>query len=142
MSTLYRIPAGYPTWLIKFLSNFIPYQPKSDEEPGATWFDKEAHAAHVSYPENPVRSAAELQLLASEMRAALPEVDVPVLLIHSKNDTYVLPENTEKIYADLGASDKTKLYITGSGHVVTRDAAREQVFEAATAFIRRVEAAA
>jgi esterase/lipase len=48
----------------------------------------------------------------------------------------------EQIYAEIGTSDKTKVYITGSGHVVTRDAARDQVFEAASAFIRRVEAAA
>jgi esterase/lipase len=46
----------------------------------------------------------------------------------------------EHIYADLvNASDKKKLYITGSGHVVTRDAARRQVFEAAAEFIQRVE---
>lgn len=140
MSTLYRIPSGYPAWLIKFLSHFIHYQPKSDEEPGASWFDKDAYAKHISYPENPVRPAAELKLLAAEMRAALPKVNVPVLLIHSKNDTYVLPENTEQIYKKLGTSDKTKLYITGSSHVITRDAAREQVFKAAAAFIRRVEA--
>ena len=142
MSTLYRIPYGYPAWMIKLLSKFIRFQPKSKEEPGSSWFDKDAYAQHVSYPENPVRSGAELKLLAAEMRAALPGVRVPVLLIHSKNDTYVLPENMERIYAELGAPDKTKLYITGSGHVVTRDAARDQVFEAASAFIRRVEAAA
>jgi esterase/lipase len=46
----------------------------------------------------------------------------------------------EMIYADLvNASDKTKVYITGSGHVVTRDAARQQVFESALEFLRRVE---
>jgi esterase/lipase len=64
------------------------------------------------------------------------------LLIHSKNDTYVLPENMEHIYADLGTSDKTKLYVTEAGHVVTRDAAKGQVFEAAKEFIQRVEAGA
>jgi len=142
ISTLYRIPYGYPAWMIKLFSKFIRFQPKSKEEPGSSWFDKDAYAQHVSYPENPVRSGAELKLLAAEMRAALPGVRVPVLLIHSKNDTYVLPENMERIYAELGAPDKTRLYITGSGHVVTRDAARDQVFEAASAFIRRVEAAA
>jgi esterase/lipase len=36
------------------------------------------------------------------------------------------------------ASDKTKMYITGSGHVVTLDAARQQVFEAVHEFIQRV----
>lgn len=142
MDTLYRIPYGYPAWLIKLLSKFIPFQTKSREKPGESWFDKEAYVKHVSYPRNPVRSGAELKSLAAEMRAALPAVSVPVLLIHSKDDTYVPPENMEHIYAALGTSDKTRLYITGSGHVVTRDAAREQVFAAAAAFIRRVEVAA
>jgi len=140
MSTPYHIPYDYPAWAMKLISKAISYQPKSNEEPGESWFDKEAYIGHISYPQNPVRSAAELQTLATEMRAALPMINIPVLLIHSKNDTYVLPENIEHIYADLGTSDKAKLYVTESGHVVTRDAARDQVFEAASKFIQRVEA--
>jgi len=142
MSTPYRMPVNYPNWAMRLVSKFVPYQPKSKEEPGSSWFDKEAYAEHISYPQNPIRSGAELQLLLGEMRAALPKIDVPALLVHSKNDTYVQPENVERIYADLKTSDKIKLYVTESGHVVTRDAARDQVFEAASAFIRRVEAAA
>ena len=114
MSTPYRIPYDYPAWAIKLLSKFVRYQPKGKEEPGASWFDKAAYAEHISYPQNPVRSGAELQSLLGEMRAALPKVNVPVLLIHSKNDTYVLPENMEYIYADLRTSDKTKIVCNGS----------------------------
>lgn len=142
MSTPYQMPVNCPNWLLRLMSNFVRYQPKSGDVPGASWFDKAAYAEHFSYPQNPVSSAAEFQLLLGEMRAALPKVDIPVLLIHSKNDTYVLPENMEPIYNHLGTSDKTKLYVTEAGHVVTRDAAKDQVFEAATAFIQRVEAAA
>jgi esterase/lipase len=66
-------------------------------------------------------------------------VRVPVLMIHSKDDKYVLPENMDRIYAELGTSDKTKLYITESGHVVPRDAARESAFTASAEFISRIE---
>jgi carboxylesterase len=112
--------------------------PKSIEEPGASWFDKEAWKDHISYPQNPVRSIGELNKLLGAMRAALPGIELPVLLIHSKDDPYVLPENMELIFADLKkTSDKEKFYITGSGHVVTRDAARTQVFKAALGFIQR-----
>jgi esterase/lipase len=46
----------------------------------------------------------------------------------------------ENIYAGLvSVTDKSKYYVTGSGHVVTRDAARGQVFEIAQDFIKRVE---
>jgi carboxylesterase len=141
MSTPYQMPVNSPNWLLRLVSKFVLYQPKSKEVPGASWFDKDAYAEHISYPQNPVRSAAEFQLLLGELHVALPKVDVPVLLIHSKNDTYILPENMEQIYTDLGTLDKTKLYITEAGHVVTRDAARNQVFEAASVFIHRIEAA-
>lgn len=143
MSTPYSLPGDprdYPVWYIRLYGGFVKYAAKSNEVPGAAWFDKEAYADHISYPQNPIRSIAELKVLLREMQAALPEVRKPVLLIHSKDDPYVLPENMEKLYAGLvNAEDKTKLYVTGSGHVVTRDAARHQVFEAAAEFIRKVE---
>jgi esterase/lipase len=51
----------------------------------------------------------------------------------------VSPENMENIYTGLvNARTKTKLYFTGSGHVLPRDASREQVFQSAAAFIQRV----
>lgn len=133
-------PKNYSPAFIRFYSRFVKYTPKSNERPGATWFDKEAFKDHISYPKNPIRAIAELKLLLAEMQAALPLVKVPALLIHSKDDPYVAPENLEALYAGLvNAADKTKVYITGSGHVVTRDAARQQVFELARDFIRRVE---
>ncbi|MDD2921840.1 MAG: alpha/beta fold hydrolase [Anaerolineales bacterium] len=140
MSTPYEIPDEYPAWQIRLFSYFKAYIPKNKGEPGSGWFDKEAYKGHISYPLNPIRSAAELKILLEKMRAALPKVDAPVCLIHSKDDAYVLPENMEKIYAGLtNIKDKTKFYVAGSGHVVTRDAARLQVFEIARNFIQRIE---
>lgn len=109
------------------------------EIPGSSWFDKDAYAQHISYPQNPIASIAELKLLLWEMQSALPKITKPVLLIHSKNDKYVVPENMEMIYNGLtNTSDKTKVYVTESGHVVTSDAARHQVFELAREFINRL----
>ena len=143
MSTPYSLPndpRDYPVSVIKLYSRFIKFMPKTKDPPGSSWFDKEAYKEQVSYPQNPVRSIAELKLLLGEMRLALPLVKKPVLLVHSKDDTYVLPENAEKIYAGLvNAPDKTKVYITGSSHVVTRDAARNEVFLLVRDFIRRIE---
>lgn len=140
MSTPFELPAKYPAWEIKFLSYFKSYIRKSKGAPDEGWFDKDAFASHISYPLNPIRSAAELQIMLGKMRLALPKVNAPVLLMHSKVDPYVLPENMPHIYERLGTSDKEMFWLTGSGHVVTRDAARGQVFEAAAAFLRRVGA--
>ncbi|MDP2777792.1 MAG: alpha/beta fold hydrolase [Anaerolineales bacterium] len=140
MSTPYQLPNDHPLWALRLYSIFFRDNPKSKETPGASWFDKAAYAEHVSYPQYPMRSVVEMKLLLNEMQAALPEVRKPVMLIHSKDDLFVLPENMERIYAGLvNASDKTKLYVTGSGHVVTRDAARHQVFEVARNFINHIE---
>ena len=139
MSTPYKLPDDPRLRKIDWIARIVSYMPKSDEEPGASWFDKEAFRGHISYPMNPVRSIGQLNQLLGEMRAALPKIDAPVLLMHSKDDKYVPPESMEMIFADLKTSDKTKLFVTGSGHVVTRDAARRQVFEAALEFIQRVE---
>jgi carboxylesterase len=139
MSTPARLPSDYPAWLLQFISPFIKYRPKTNQPPGSSWFDKAAYREHIAYPLNPVRSAAELKKLTLEMLRSLPKVTVPVLLMHSKDERYVLPDNMERIYAGLvNAPEKTKRSFTGSGHVLTRDASREQVFQAAIEFIQRV----
>jgi carboxylesterase len=139
MSTPSRLPTDYPIWFLKLISLVMKYRPKSKETPGSGWFDKTAYQGHISYSKNPVRSAVELKKLILEMRAALPKVNVPVLLVHSTDEKYILSENMESIYTGLvNAADKTKLTITGSGHVLPRDASREQVFQSAVVFLQQV----
>jgi carboxylesterase len=140
MSTPYKLADDPRLRHVEWISRIVAYMPKTSEEPGASWFDKEAWRDHISYPQNPVRSIGQLNKLLGEMRAALPEVKAPVLLLHSRDDRYVLPENMEMIHGALEkASVKEKVYVTGSNHVVTRDAARRQVFDEALKFIQRVE---
>lgn len=141
MSTPSRLPTDYPIWLLKLISLVIRFRPKSNEPPGSNWFDKTAYQDHIAYGKNPVRSTAELKKLILEMHAALPKVKVPVLLMHSKDERHILADNMESIYAGLiNAPELTKLYITGSGHNLPRDASREQVFQAALEFIQRINA--
>lgn len=140
ISTPYKLPDDPRLAYVEWISKIIKYLPKSDEAPGTGWFDKEAWQDHVSYEQNPLRSIGELNKLLGEMRKALPQVRVPVFLIHSKDDHYVLPQNIDQLEAALvNVSDKTRLFVTGSGHVVTRDAARLQVFQSAVEFIQRIE---
>ena len=138
MSTPFDLPEPHPAWQIQLFSYFKSYVRKTKGVPGEGWFDKDAYAGHISYPLNPIRSAAELAKLIGKMHAALPDIRVPVFLIHSKDDKYVPPDSMPRIYERVGAPQKEMLWVTGSGHVVTRDAAREEVFSAAAKFIQRV----
>jgi carboxylesterase len=140
ISTPYQLQDDWRLNFIELLSFFQPYMPKLKSSSESGWFDQEARKGHISYSQNPVRSIGELNKLIAEMRTALTRVKVPVLLIHSKDDKYVLPENMELIYRELiNTHDKSKLYLINSGHVLTRDAAREQVFKAVSEFITRLE---
>ncbi|MCK5783898.1 MAG: alpha/beta fold hydrolase [Desulfobacterales bacterium] len=138
MSAIYEL--GDPrVKYTKALSHFVKYMPKTGEEPGATWFDQESWQDHVSYPQNPVRSIAEMLPLLAEMRAALPKIDVPTLLVHSHNDTYIPADSMKKIYNALGTGDKEMMWVTESGHVIPREPAKAEVFPKAAEFIRRIE---
>ena len=140
MSTPYKLPDDPRLRHIDLIAKTVPFMPKGDETPGAGWFDQEAWKDHISYPRNPVRSIGQLNMLLGEMRAALTQIRVPVLLMHSRDDDYVLPENMELIFTSLlNTSDKQKIYITGSGHVITRDAARQEVYQHALDFVQKID---
>jgi len=143
MSTPYKLPDDPRLRFIKLIAHLKPFMPKNakDVPPDTGWFDKESFKQHVAYPQNTVRSIAELVALQAEMRAALPMVRVPVLLVHSRDDGYVIKDSMERIHGDLGTSDKTMLWVEGSGHVVTEEPQREAVFKAAAGFIERVSRA-
>jgi len=116
------------------LSLFWRYNPKG---PG-DWHDKKAEATHLEYPQHSVRGAAELYGLLLEAQRALPQVRCPVLLVQSRQDRSVPWQDAELIYERVGSIDKQMLCLDRSGHVVTRDAERQRVFEATAAFVRRV----
>jgi carboxylesterase len=143
ISTPWLISRDWRLPYVRLFSWAWPYLRKSPGPPNTGWYDTEAWKDHVSYPKNPVRSIAELDRLVTEMRRALPDVRVPVLLVHSQDDDYVLPENVDHIYEELThAPEKTRLLVSNSGHVVTREPVRQQVFEAAAQFILRLESQA
>ena len=142
MSTPYELPDDPRIRWAKLISHFIPYVPKGDETPDAGWFDKEAFNQHVSYPNNPIRSVAELNQLMAVMHDSLPKIQVPVLLIHSRDDDYIVKDSMAQIYEHLGTADKEMLWVEGGGHVITEEPTRGRVFEAAAGFIERVSKSA
>ncbi len=138
LSTPFELPRQVPDWVLRLLAWTHPYLPKSKDGPGSGWFDQEAWKEHVSYPYNPARSVLELKCLLQAMRNELPRVHVPVLLMHSKQDTYVPPEHMEKIYERLGSRHKEKRWLEHAGHVITEDRTRAEVYEVVREFFGRV----
>jgi len=134
MSTPYALPDDWRLRFIKLFQRLIPRVPKGPPD----WRNPEAARDHVDYPDYPTRSILELRNLLVEMRHALPEVSAPVLLVHSRQDESVPPQNVQQLYDCLGTTDKQILWVENSGHVITREPERQRVFEGAEAFIQRV----
>ncbi|MBC8506662.1 MAG: alpha/beta fold hydrolase [Anaerolineales bacterium] len=136
MATPYDLPPDPRIPFLRLIHLFVPVVPSGESD----WHDHKAEEEHISYSGYPTRMVLELKPLFAEMRAGLPNVGAPTLLMHSRQDGGVDPENMPKIYNDLGCEDKSMLWVENSGHVLTRDAARDQIFKAADDFIRRVSA--
>jgi len=136
MSTPHHLPPDRRLPYIKALSKVQPRITKGPSD----WHDTEAEQAHVDYPDYPTRSLAELRDLLAEMRASLPQVTAPTLLIYSRQDGSVRPEDghADLIYNALGSKQKSVFWVQGSGHVITCDAARPIVFQTVSQFIHQV----
>jgi len=134
MSTPYALPNDPRLPFIRIISVFIPNVKQGPSD----WQNPEAAKDHVCYPYFPTRAVIQLRDLLSEMRSALPMVRVPVLLIHSKQDTGVVPHNAEQILAALGSQDKQLFWVENSGHVIPREPDRYLAFKTTNEFIQRV----
>jgi carboxylesterase len=128
-----------PDWRLKYvnvLHRIVPEVPKGKPD----WHNPAAGLDHVDYPRYPTLSVGELYQLLAVMRSELPNIQVPVLLVHSHQDTGVLPENMQKVFDHLTTPVKEQLWVEDSGHVIPREPERERVFNAAEAFIQKVNA--
>lgn len=135
MSTPYALPNDPRLPFAKYLGWIIPSVSKGPPD----WRNPEAASDHIDYPYYPTRAIAELRDLVLETRKALPKVHVPVLLVHSKEDESVPPENMQQIYSYLGSADKQLLWVENCGHVIIREPERLQIFEAIDDFIHRLD---
>jgi carboxylesterase len=100
--------------------------------------DQQAYRDHVSYSVFPVRSVPEVDKLLQRLREQLPTLRAPVLLIHAVEDRGVSPDNARSIFSQVGSDDKELVWIENSGHVITLEPAREQVYQLAADFVKQV----
>jgi carboxylesterase len=94
---------------------------------------------YPAYPEFPARILSEMDDLGMAMIAALAQVKVPVLLIHSRDDQELAFANMEAIYNHLGSQQKEMLLVEGMDHSLVMDPRREEVFAAVEKFLARLD---
>jgi carboxylesterase len=92
-------------------------------------------AGYPAYTEFPLRTLSEADKLQAAMRDALPRVDVPVLVLHSKSDAAVPVASAEQLFDQLGTANKEVHLLDGFDHALVRDPKRDEVFGAIADFI-------
>lgn len=125
-------------WRLRFLPlarRLITYQYKSK---GPDIRDKDSKAASVSYPKYPLSSLDEFLKLIAAVKADLPNVTAPALLIHSNRDHTITVENVHYIYSQINSRDKNLLVLDDSYHVISVDVDRERIFSECERFIKSV----
>jgi carboxylesterase len=90
---------------------------------------------YPAYPEFPSSIGSELSQLGTALVAALPQVQIPALLIHSRADKSVPFACLQGIYDHIGSRDREMLALDGMDHSLVRDPNRHAVFEAVMKFL-------
>ena len=74
----------------------------------------------VNYASNPVAALHELERLISEVRALLPRVTCPTLILQADHDPVVAPSSAEGLLKLLGSDDKAVQRLDFNRHGITR----------------------
>lgn len=90
----------------------------------------------IAYDKLPTGGAYQMLKVLKRAQAALPQINVPILIMHSHNDHTVLPFNAEVIHGTVASEDKELVWMDRSYHVLTMDYDRDEVVERTWAFIR------
>ena len=93
----------------------------------------------VGYEKIPLASLDSLLSLIKHVAGLLPLVEVPILVAHSKVEHTVQPSSAQYIFDHVRSRDKELKWLRKSGHVITLDCERGQLFEAIANFLDKVQ---
>jgi carboxylesterase len=92
----------------------------------------------AGYDRVSLHAAYALRRLLELVRADLPHVTQPVLLLHSRVDHVVPPSDSALALASIASADVTERVLEDSYHVATLDHDAERIFQETDAFITRL----
>jgi carboxylesterase len=95
-------------------------------------------ASEFGYSRTPLKAVDAMRKGWAVTRNALAQVSAPTLLMHTRVDHVVEPENSALILSGIAAKDVTEIVLERSFHVATLDYDAELIFDESVAFVRRV----
>ena len=129
------IPVGIAT-IIRYYYNYPECEPHGiKNEKTRSVIKKLLAKGGVGMNDFPMTGFYELLKLSSFVRKNLKEFNIPILLIHSKEDDLTSVKSAEVVYENIKSSDKEKIILYDSYHMVLYDNEKEFVFNKALEFI-------
>ncbi len=120
---------------VRLAKRFTPLLPTIREDVR----DPEARRRYTRdvYRWTPMAPVESMLAFLPQLRAELPQVIAPALIMTSLHDHVVPARDGREIYRLLGSQEKHLVTFYRSYHVIMKDHDREEVFEKTLAFIRR-----
>jgi carboxylesterase len=129
------IPVGIAT-IIRYYYNYPECEPHGiKNEKTRSVIKKLLAKGGVGMNDFPMTGFYELLKLSSFVRKNLKEFNIPILLIHSQEDDLTSVKSAEVVYENIKSSDKEKIILYDSYHMVLYDNEKEFVFNKALEFI-------
>ena len=91
----------------------------------------------ISYDKTPFKCMISFMQLINLVKADLHKMEKPILIMQSYGDGTVNPSSANFIYKRVASTDKSIIFLHNSGHVITCDCEKEQVFEEVHNFISK-----
>ncbi|HUS13865.1 MAG TPA: alpha/beta fold hydrolase [Chloroflexia bacterium] len=100
--------------------------------------DPAADARQLTYDRVPLATGVTLIDLLAHVRAGLPRVTTPALIIYARRDHLVHPMNSMHIYSTIASAHKRLAVLHRGAHTVTVDYDKARVFHLATEFVAKL----
>lgn len=91
---------------------------------------------HINYRRNPVTGVRELSEAMSAMERALPDIDVPTLVVQGSHDPVVDPSSGRLIFQQVGTTKKELLLLSRERHGIINGPGSEDVFDRIEYFLK------
>jgi carboxylesterase len=104
---------------------------------GSDISDPELRYVNPSLRAFPMAALAALVDLMEDVRADLPSIETPALVVHSRQDHTVPMEDSLELTGCIGSSVIERLWLERSFHIVLQDVDRAEVIDRAMRFFAR-----
>lgn len=100
--------------------------------------NERCEASYPAYPAFPAAILLQNHKFITVLPAALPQIKIPVLLLHSSADQSVPADCSRQIFALVGTTVKQLEIFEGMDHSMVCDPRREEVFAIISTFIQEI----